>query len=362
LSLDGLRLISHTNTQVRNLVVCRELLLIIGRRTLPISLFKSKALEWNRKQLDADEAFRRTNGHLVSKNKATTAFDYYLNLLQSLHLITRINEMIRLSKYGSLLGSFFSYSNKIQNTLSISDSSFLLYFIMKHDADNMLLVMEVLLENGPSSYKVIQSLYQPKLQARLTYKTKRSDLKSRSIISDKLRVVAQEWKRAETYSYHIIPPRIEWLLALNFVEKTSGGVYKFMLNQQGRAFLNSTNFDPESQTYDIDNRWLENSFMKSYYASLVEDPSKSSYEIRNYLGPHLSRIYNTTHDDASFRLSTWPTLLAIAFTINSKCQHIVEIGELYQCMLKKDIVYDGKRYSLRSAARTNESYINVRIS
>lgn len=365
---DELRIIEHTNTQVRFLSILSQILKIVGNRSIPLSILKETLKEWSIKQEHESEFYRNHNGILTNNGIETTAFQYYIELLINFGFLTRITEVVRASKFGTLFNTF-DKTLDTKSQLGDVEKLFYLFFILYKDADNIILILQKIIDNnGAATNKELRESYENYLKHRLKVKSVNAKPYSQISIAEKLRKVEYIWQNAEQYSKHIIPPRIEWLIDIGLIsEKITKGKKSFALTDLSQNFYNSIDYIDESNIKDITDSWLLNNFIYQFNSIVVNETEAKDFDAldenskANYLNEILPISYKALDSDGLRRISTLPFYLFMMITSIVRFRIIISFESLKEILIQsystKDFIF-----AFRDASRINESYLTVSIN
>jgi hypothetical protein len=365
--VDELRLIEHTNTQVRLLSIVSQILKTIGSLSYSLSVLEEVMIKWSVEQEFSSLFYKNHNGKLTNEGKPTTAFIYYIELMINLGLVTRISNVIRCSKYGNLFLTLMKYNNSSAEFSGL-EKLFFIFFILYKDADNILLIFQMIKNNGGVADSTsLRNHYEGYLKERLKIKAMKANAISQIAIIDKLRKIENVWKNARGYSKHIIPPRLEWLLDIGFLYLIeSKKVNNFVLTEIGTNFYNSLEVIDNSDIPDIDDVWLIDTFiykLNNLYLGneLAKDfKSLNSKEINSILGELLPTAYRELDIDGLKRISALPFYI---FTMSvGLIKHNVAISfSSLKELLGQSFSIKEYTFAFRDAKRINESYITISI-
>lgn len=362
---DELRVINSTNTQLRRLEVISAFVRIIGKRQIPIELLKKQTLIWSFNVENEYPEYVKYNGKLTEKGKPTTAFNKYVSLIKEIGLIQQLGSVITLTTSGRILFHFIKDKNELSFELSTEERLFYLYILFNKDADYILLIIDMIVNNPEyTKQHQMQEDFKQALLLRLHAKSSFASRKTQMSVHEKIRVVSKEWKNAESYSEHIIAPRVEWLIDLGILKKNNGRV---QLTDDGILFnMNCPKLQSTSSYSDINEQWLNNCAFSSFnllFSDLgnTEDLNQlDRQEQVDLIGECLANVLNLFRSGSALRVRLHPSL--VYTSIHSFCSKkvFVEFDQIIT-ILKENFVHEGKLYQLKNAARITEGYIMVKI-
>jgi hypothetical protein len=366
--VDGFRFTTSLNTTVRTLSIVSQIIKIIGQKQLPKQFLKSALVEWSTTEEKKSSDYKNHRGKITENGKTTSAFQHYLDFSFFLGLITYHGDLLMLSRLGLLLNKLLNESKEIESLLTKEEKLFYLIILFQNDADAFLLTIHLL--NQYSDLIAQERLFEQfesKLKERLLTKLKYANELSQSIIREKYRVVEVEWKKAESYAKHIIPPRLEWMADLGILNRIKRGSKIFYKSsRQGNELYKSFLSLPDSDLCDINENWLRTKAMNSLTPVICNNiPLKKWSELAKakrmaLLKPYLDMVFNYFNFDGAMRISLYPAFLFIIINLAATQNIVVEFSEL-EIEFKNSILVGSRKYSMRSAARINEGYITINL-
>ena len=106
--VDGFRFINNLNTTSRQLSICSEIVRQLGGKQLPKELLGKLLYGWSKK-LEEDVDYKSSRGKITQDGKETSALKYYLDLSDSLGLITHLNSFYTNTRLSYILLHFVRY-------------------------------------------------------------------------------------------------------------------------------------------------------------------------------------------------------------------------------------------------------------
>jgi len=366
--VDDLRIINSTNTQLRRLEIISGFIRKIGRRQIPSELLKVLMIEWSIKLEKLFPEYAKKNGRLTINQKPTSAFQKYVFLIKEMGLIKQLGSVISLTTNGILLFTLINDNDELSIKLSKQEKLFYINLLITKDFDYTILVLNLLIKNSNLSNQTdLQKEFKSELIKRLNLKIDSANKQAQSKIHEKLMIVSNEWKNAESYSEHIIAPRLEWLLDLNIVDKKKNA---FLITKSGFDFFNSfkkINKDEFQKITDTNKVFLyERKF--SVFKKII--PNNDDYSMwsdieiikkEELLGESLNMFSKTLKSGSALRVVLEPSLLFTCIYIFVNYKIVIEFNEIIQ-KLKQSFLYGNKIYSVKTSARINEGYINIKLN
>jgi hypothetical protein len=365
IKVDGLRMISSTNTQVRRLEVISAITREIGRRMAPMELLKSKMIEWSFFLEANSSLYYSKNGKLTHDTEVTTAFPKYISLMKEMGIIHKLGSVISLTTNGHILNDLIKQSNQLSDVITKEEKLFYLYILFSKDADYLLLVLDMI-KNEPllSNQTQLQKKFEKSLLQRLKSKALFSERSTLMNIEEKRRVVSVEWLNSASYAEHIIAPRLEWLIDLNVLKKEDN---RYLFTDEGEKFLESFLSLKENESVsDINNEWItEKAFSSFRYlfsdSMLLRDfKDLTNFEQNKIIGECLLISSNLFRSGSALRIGLQPSLIFSSIHSFYKENVVLEFKQLVE-KVKQVFVYKGKQYQMKGAARITEGYITIKI-
>lgn len=382
--LDKVRLI-NTNTQTRYIPLLGKILKEISIELRPLTIIKSRVHNWSKGQFEKDVKYRNSTGilHKYDSKKnivETTAFGHYIALLDSLGLITKVNDFVRCTKLGTLYLKLLESQNKSENYDCEVTKLFFQYWFLSYDADGLVAIIQTIkgdfdwlisVTNSVHFDKIVSDSYLRNnidriLEYRFMEKSKYSNSTTKLSIEKKLAEIKKEIiinKRKNIKlsapAKHFIPPRLAWLVYWNLIEIDKK---KYKLTNFGLYFYESLPKLPVSITKDITERWLQNRLFRLLpKMNNIETKDFDKLEVEEQdqkLSILLSELYEWQNDGA-LRLSYYATYLYICF----RClfDNITVTFLMLNDKFKDGFTFENKSFYLKLSPRLNESYITITI-
>jgi hypothetical protein len=364
--VDGFRFINNLNTQVRSLAICTQIVKEIGNSHSSKEILKTSLNKWSLQLEDNSKDYLEHSGRLTIKKKATKAFDRYLEFINNLGLTNSINNVVSTTPIGFLLSNLLTNKANDKFTLTKYEQLFYCVELFRKDADAIILTLEMVRNSQAPSQIDLMKEFESNFKNRLMVK-KSSALPTVQVeLGDKFRTVEYQWKNAESYSEHIIIPRVEWLTDLSIItKKKSGKSTNYVISDRGLELLLVLPSIQGAVNKDVDENWLRCYSIKAFcdalnFADLKNWSMLQENERAHLLGAILEYCYPILSKGGAMRMPLYPLFLTIA--IKAACDQgvIVEFCDLEEAFRNLKI---GKRqYALRKTARLNESYVSVSLS
>lgn len=351
-------IIDNFDTQVRYLPLLGQIMREIGDKTVAFKLLEQKMQHWSIEKTKSSHFYKTHNGILTHKtsNKPTTAFKFYIDFLLELKLIIKTGELIRCSKYGIVFNALDSRIDR-NGDFSNFEKVFYLFYLLKNDADALLVILDFINEtNTPVHKNIIAKKYNSLMKIRLEHKLVNSESPE---IRNKYLSLVRTKKETKTVSKRIIPPRVEWLTDFGILNEVSEDTYSFSSN--GKIFydlLPKNDLKRLNVISEVNNKWFNSDFFSA--AAQLFGIQTKKVKIDYLLSKYLPLSYECLNTDSVARISALPAFIFISVLILINENTVLNFVQLKEKLLPGFIVGD-KKYSLREAARINESYILINL-
>jgi hypothetical protein len=355
-------ILSNKISQAKYLPLLSQILRNINDNTVSIKLLEQKLQKWSIEKKQTSEFYRNHNGILTHKTSdlPTSAFRFYIDFLQELKLITKLNDFVRCTKYGLV---FIALHNELQTNDEFPEFEKLFYLLLlfSYDTDSLLLILDYLAEqNQPVPQIELARKYKDLIKIRLEHRLHQSE---NSEIRNKYLSLIRPQTEKKTVSKRIIPPRLEWLTDLGLIKDEKKDF--LVLTEKGKSFYSKI---PKhdltiSKISVVNNDWFYNDSITSFSKLLNRKILFSSIEPKEQiilLQKYLQMSYDKLNTDSVSRLSTLPAFIFLSIMLLLKENLILNFSEIKNILLN-GLETENKIYSLRDANRINESYILINI-
>lgn len=364
--VDGFRFISRLNTQVRTLATISQIVKILGTKSLPKQFLREALQKWSLREEKISIEYNSHRGKITNDGKPTTAFNHYLDFSVSQEVIIVQNHIISNSHLGRLLSKFANENKEIESQLNDTEKFFYFINLFHHDADALLLTLELLQSFGtPVPQERLLEIFEEQLKHRLLLKQKYAYEQLQATIYSKYQEIEYTWKNSKSYAKHIIPPRLEWLKDLGILAQTKGKSW-YQLTESGKKFYNSLPVMNDSTKRDLTERWFKKTAMTSFAPVVLSNGSLIFWHELNpkqqhkFLIPVLKDAFRLFDIESIRRVSLYPALLLMSISLASQNNIIAEFQDIEE-RLKQGVTVDNKIFSARPSARMNEGYITLNI-
>lgn len=358
------RAIGGTNTKTRRLAYLSAILLTLRQDSLSEQVLSAKLTKWSQDhRVDLNSYYVQT-GEITSTRK-NSAGARYLQLAERSGLIVPIASMYRSTRMGLVAVALITQHQLNHNPfyLNTAERLFYIYYLLRVDADILLTVTDSLLKNDNGSLHYLQETFRDSFLTRIAKKSAWSqDEALRQYLHSRQIEIENEWKKPERYAEHIVPPRLNWLLDLHFLEEEPFRHHRFEVTEAGRKFLSCLPCFGNSSFCDVTEQWLDQDFWESSaeYLMNIRDLlhwSDINEDTRNYIMSQL-----LTEAFSIFRSTFVPTIplsqamLYLCIRLMLEYQVVSNPPDL-RTWLATSPVLDRRRYEARLSPRENESYL-----
>jgi len=364
-TVDGLSFIESLHTTVRSLEICSEIIRVIGKDQTPREILQKQIFNWSNKIENIYAGYRNLKGKLTKDQKPTTAFIHYVDFLNNINLISKLNDNYRNTKYGMLLNYLNKEKDEMTFRLTKEEKLFYLLILFKIDSDGLLTALNLIIEPLPSQKKILEKFYNV-FTNRLETKLKYSNNFGKIEIEEKLRNISVNWNNIQKYSEHIIPPRLEWLSSLELINiKRNSSETGYSVTEKGREFYRQIPI-LENQVNDLNTFWYNNHAITTF-SNIIWDTDLVAWNKfhdsnkDNYFKIVLYKAVDIYGKDGAMRMSLNITFLFIILELIKNYKIIIEFVEIEK-MLSPIFITEKFIFSLHKAARETESYISIKIA
>ena len=177
-------------------------------------------------------------------------------------------------------------------------------------------------------------------------------------------IVSNEWRNAESYSEHIIAPRLEWLIDLNILIKNEK---HFILTPNGTDFVSKfPNINEIENIIDVNKNFLNQNRFNILTNLFLDANTYDVWESLNdskqneILGDCLLLFSKILKSGSALRIALEPSLLFSSIYLLCEKNVLVEFNEIIK-KLQESFYYKNKRFKIKTSARMNEGYINIKL-
>jgi hypothetical protein len=186
-----------------------------------------------------------------------------------------------------------------------------------------------------------------------------SDAYKRQLL-ERRNIIATQWKGAERYSEHIVPPRINWMLDLGFLDTALFLKHRCKLSSNGLVFFE--NLPRFNDSINITEDWLDDAYWHFYSHSFMnqnhfvlwqdlDDMTRAAF-LEDLIQSTFSHFQNSQIPRVSFHQAA----LYIAILSITKKQLVISPKAIQEWLAEPRII-NNKKYEVRLSPRENESYL-----
>ena len=359
------RAVEGTNTKTRRLAYLTAIVSMLGHKSWEERGLLARIAQWSQDHRPDLGAYWVQTGEITSTRR-NSAGARYLHLATNLGLTAPISGSYRATRVGLVL--FAPIDEKGTNTnpffLTHAECLFYLYLLLDQDADILLTVTDYLREHPGVALAQLQRDFQEAFLHRLSQKItlSRDDIVRQSLLERRGQV--ERWRKPERYAEHIVPPRLNWLLDLGFLEPGRFRRHRYFFTEAERRFLSVLPRLGGSQLRDVSRDWLESNFWMAATWGLVDKEALTRWDQvdderrREVCAPLLERVFRAFRHTAVPKVSLTQALLYLSVKLILE-EGIVAGPASLTKWLSASQTLDGRRYEVRFSPRENESYLIV---
>jgi hypothetical protein len=271
----------NTQTKVRRLAYLKMIMTMFNRSNYyPIDLLYKK-IELEAKDYNSDLLEYVNSKGIIEVTRTGNSSKPYIETSLTLKLLFTQNNMCKISKYGKIFNVLAKELNDKTNNyflLAAYEKTFLLYHLLKNDRFYIQLLMNIVLEKERISIKKLKDDFQGCILHKLKEDISSLSLSSKIKNEIMLRIKrVEKWENPKRYLEHIVEPRVNWLLDLDFLEQSSFKKGNLVLSKKGLTFIEKIN-----KPFNMDKEFF--TLSKKIYQENNINVEESNFElIANYL-------------------------------------------------------------------------------
>lgn len=361
------RALEGTNTRTRRLAYISAIIKIIGTTDVSRIGILTRLLDWSESNRRFLHDFWADSGE-VTQTSSNSSAHRYLDLVVGLRLATQTAGIFRLTRMGLVLYALIRECSR-SNPFFLSDAEeiFFLYWLLRIDADPLLTVIDILLERPDARLAYIQERYQNNLIQRLSTKLSLSkdELVQRDLL-DRKYFIQDKWKSPKRYVEHIVPPRLNWLLDIEFFEPGLFRHHQFHFMKSGEEFLSKLPTLGDTNLHDVSDHWLDTEFWHAA-GSFIDKPNQlrlwdetnPQAEIELYVSRYLERAFAAFRHTMVPKISLTQAIIYIGISLLANERIVLSPSSLSK-WLETPKVFSNRQYEVRYSPRENERYLIAR--
>lgn len=359
------RALESTNTRTRRLAYLSALIRILHRESMSERTILGRLTEWSQEH-KGDLANYWVQAGEVTSLRSNSAGMRYVDLGVRMRCITPIAEVFRTTRVGLVLFSLLTIYRQNDNPFLLTPAERLFYAhrILDVDSDLLLAVMDAIASQGPVALSHLQRSFQQILLARIDGKiaSASDDVFTRQL-SRRRAVIADDWKKPQRYVEHLVPPRVNWLLDLGYLEPEPFRAHRYILTPTAQEFLTSLPRIPGTDLHDVSGHWLGSRYWTTTATTTLTGQRAPRYwseldeRERGYaIGELLHSAFRTFQYTPIPKISLTPA--AMYLCIRLILDHgIATSPDDLRTWFTSSPILNGHRYEVRVAPRENESYL-----
>jgi len=362
------RTLEGTNTKTRRLAYLTAILSLLRREGLSEGLLLKRLLQWSQERQPDLQNYWVQTGEITSTRR-NSAGARYLSLATKGELIAQIAGMYRATRLGLVLFALTRHYGVRSNPffLSPAEKIFYTYWILTSDADIFLTVLERVARQPGISLAQLQQMFQSDFLARLELKSSscKDEMLRRQLFERRTRV-ADEWRKPHRYAEHLVPPRVNWMLDLDFLEPGNFRHHRYVLTTVGRQFLSALPQLGNTEFHDVTDQWLASGYWDiaaqtlSGIEPLTDWEQLDEKKQQAIMKPLLDETFETFRDAFVPKASLTQALLYLSIRVMLEHRVVTSPACLAQ-WLSSPRILNGRRYEVRLSPRENESYLLATI-
>jgi hypothetical protein len=359
------RAVEGTNTKTRRLAYLTAIVSMLGHNSLGKRVLLTRIARWSQDHRPDLSTYWVQTGEVTSTRR-NSAGARYLHLTMNLGLSAPISGAYRATRVGLVLFALIDEKRTNANPffLTHAECIFYLYLLLDQDADILLTVTDYLEEHPGASLAQLQRDFQEAFLHRLNHKISlsRDDIVRQSLLERRGQV--ESWRKPERYAEHIVPPRLNWLLDLGFLEPGRFRRHRYFFTETGRGFLSELPRLGDSQLRDVSGDWLESDFWMAVACGSIDKEALVRWDQvdgerrQEVCAPLLEDVFKAFRHTAVPKVSLTQALLYLGVRLVLE-QGIGAGPASLKTWLSAPQTLDGRRYEVRFSPRENESYLIV---
>jgi len=356
------RALEGTNTKTRRLAYLTAIVSMLRRSSLGERLLLSRLVRWSQEHKQHLASYWVQTGEVTSTRR-NSAGARYLHLAVTLGLIAPISGAYRATRMGLVLLALNDHHGVGYNPFFLAkvERLFYTYMLLERDADILLTITDSLLKHPGISLARLQQTFQEDFLSRVSLKIELGqDSKLKQYLLER-RAEVREWKNPKRYAEHIVPPRLNWLLDLGFLEPEQFKRHRYFLTEAGRRFL-ETLPRPGGKFSDVTDEWLVLDFWPSAAGGLLSIEPLVEWDQIDEINRQKACAQLLVETFKAFQHTIVPkvSLTQALFYLSVKLILEHRMGaapEHLREWLSSPRTLNGRRYEVRFSPQENASYL-----
>lgn len=359
------RALEATHTKTRRLAYITAMVTMLGRSSLPERLLLAKMLRWSQEhQEDLAEYWTQTGA--ITSTRRNSAGARYLELARRLGIVASISGECRLTRIGLTLFALTETSGMANPfVLTNVHRLFYSYLLLEKDADVLLTLLDGLCKQPGTSLASLQKSYQQDFVRRLALKGRVvEDEQLKQQLLERRMEIERGWKNPEKYAEHIVPPRLNWLLDLGYLDPVSFRHHQYRLAQAGATLTEGLLQFGEEAFCDVSEPWLSMDFWYLAPRHLLNVQPFQLWEHLNeaerqsVCAPLLREAFVAFQHTMVPKVSLTQVLFYMSVKLILEGRIAISPDDLVQ-WLSISRVLNGQRYEIRLSPQENVSYMVI---
>lgn len=358
------RALEGTNTKTRRLAYITAMISMLGRRDLSEQLLLSRLVRWSQEHKRHLDSYWVQTGEVTSTRR-NAAGARYLELATKVGLVAPITGVYYVTRIGLVLYTLIGYYGINVNPFYLTsvERLFYTYWILTTDADLLLTVLDRIAQQTDVNLSQLQDTFQSDFLSRLEKKISvcQDEALRRRLLERRIKV-SDEWQKPERYAEHLVPPRLNWLLDLGFLEADKFQRHHYALTTSGTRFLSALPYTGDGEFHDVTDRWLDSEYWNIAAKTLLDLESVVGWDQvgeeqrDSILKPLLRETFEAFRHTPVPKVS-W-TQAVLYLSVRLLVDHRVGANPSHLGKwLSVPRVMEGRRYEVRLSPRENESYL-----
>ena len=357
------RALGETNTQTRRLAYLSAITRLIAAMDIGQEKLITKLLSWSQSTQDRLKDYWVSTGKIKQTPK-NSSIKRYIDLSLAIGLIAQVSSSFCLTRTGTV---FYALIRDIKQFnpffLSNMEKVFYLYLLLSKDSDLLLTIADLIIKHPHINLSNIQEQFQDEIIARLNTKLSFArDEITRQELLDRRNIIQHSWRSPKRYAEHIVPPRLNWLLDLDFLEPGSFKRHHFCFTEQGGRFFSGLLTVGESGLHDVSGNWLDADFWplaaKTVLQSHLLKFSKDIDDQTNFdiCFPYIEEAFKTFRYTVVPKISLTEALLYVSLAVLIHEGVVISPASLSK-WLETPRVFAHRQFEIRYSPRENERYV-----
>lgn len=357
------RVLEDTNTKTRRLAYLTAIVSMLGRSSLSERVLLARIARWSYDHQAHLKDYWVQTGEITSTRR-NSAGTRYLHLATNLGLIAPISGAYRASRMGFVLFALIESRNAGHNPFFLTkvERLFFTYLLLKRDADVLLTIIDGLLKQPGLSLAHLQRAFQENFLSRLKRKSEFSqdELLRQHLLERRAEV--RGWKKPERYAEHIVPPRINWLLDLDFLEPGQFRRHRYTFAEKGRRFLETLPHLENGSFSHVTDEWLALDFWLVAASELLNIGPLTRWDQMDETSQKKACAQLLREAFKAFQHTIVPkvslTQVLLYLSVRLILEHQIETTpDHLRKWLSSPRTLNGRRYEVRISPRENASYL-----